>query len=94
MPTLIIDDMPQSLFERIEQLAQVLRQKPSDAVVDVLEAAFSRGILALSERLPSEPFLSEEICAPCSIPRPVGERVVPIEVVNYTPNPHDIPGDE
>ena len=57
-----------------------------------LEAALRRSILAFAgERLPQEPFLTEEICAPCSIPRPVGQRIVPAEVVDYIPKPHDVP---
>ena len=95
MPTLVIDNMPESLFERIQQLAQVRRQKPADAVVEVLEAALRLSIPALAEeRLPQEPFLTEEICAPCSIPRPVGQRIVPVEVVDYIPKPHDVPDAE
>jgi hypothetical protein len=60
MPTLIIDNIPQPLFEQIE-------------------------------RPPQAPFLTDDSCAPCSIPRPSGPPVVPIEVVDYVPEPHDIP---
>ncbi len=94
MATLIIDNMPESLFERIQQLAQIRRQKPADAVVAVLDAALPRSNPILAERLPQEPFLTEEICAPCSIPRPVGQRIVPVEIVDYTPNPHDVGREE
>ena len=95
MPTLVIDNMPESLFERIQQLAQVRRQKPADAVVEVLEAALRRSVPALAqERLPQGPFLTEEIGAPCSIPRPVGQGIVPVEVVDYIPKPHDVPDAE
>jgi hypothetical protein len=92
MPTLVIDNMSESLFERIQQLVQDRRQKPSDAVVEVLEAALPRGSSSLAEeRLPQQPFMTEEICAPCSIPRPGGQRIVPVEVADYVPNAHDIP---
>jgi hypothetical protein len=87
--------MPESLFEQIQHLANVRRKKPADAVVEVLEAALQRTIPALAdERLPQEPILSEEICAPGSIPRPVGERIVPVEVLDYIPLPHDAPDAE
>jgi hypothetical protein len=92
VPTLIIDNMSEALFERIQQLAYVRRQKPAEAVVDVLEAALPHASPFLSEeRLPQGPFLTEGICAPCSIPRPVGQRIVPVEVVDYVPIPHDLP---
>jgi hypothetical protein len=91
MPTLVIDNMPQSLFERIEQLAQDRRQNAAEAVVEILEAALPKSIPATAERLPQELFLSDEISAPCSIPRPVGQHIVPVEVVDYTPSPHDVP---
>ncbi len=95
MPTLVIDNMPESLFERIQDLARVRRQRPADAVVEVLEVALRSHVPARpGERLPQEPFLAEEICAPCSIPRPVGQRVVPAEVMEYTPKPHDLPDAE
>ena len=95
MPTLVIDNMPESLFERIQQLAQVRRQKPAEAVVAVLQVALRRSIPALTEeRLPQEPFLTQEICAPCSIPRPVGQCVVPVQVDDYIPRPHDVPDAE
>jgi len=94
LPTFVIDNMPDSLFKRIQALAQVRRQKPADAVLDVLEAALPRSNPALAERVPQEPFMTEEICAPCSIPRPTGQRVVPVEVVDYLPTPHDVPDAE
>jgi hypothetical protein len=49
MATLIIDNMPESLFKRIQQLAQLRRQESADAVVEILEAALSHSISARSE---------------------------------------------
>jgi hypothetical protein len=39
--------------------------------------------------MPWKPFLTDEICAPCSISWPSGERVVPIEVSERLPQPQD-----
>jgi hypothetical protein len=92
MPTLIIDDIPASLFARIQDEAKVRKRTPADTVVEVLEAAFRSTKLTFTDApLPSEPFLTEEICAPFSIPRPAGEIVVPIEIANHLPRPHDHP---
>jgi len=44
--------------------------------------------------LPHAPFLTEEICAPFDIPWPEGESVVPIDIPEYFPEPHDIPVSE
>lgn len=41
---------------------------------------------------PSEPFLTEEICAPFDIPWPEGELVIPIRVAKDIPEPHDLEG--
>src|SRR4051794_286934 len=68
MPTLVIDNMPLSLYDRIQGLAKAQRQTPADAVIEVLESAFRLTTPKLVEApLPDPPFLTEEICAPCSI---------------------------
>ncbi len=41
--------------------------------------------------LAQEPFLTEEICAPFTLPRPKCERITPIEVAERIPSPHDLP---
>ena len=95
MPTLVVDNVPESLFERIQHLARVRRQKPAETVVDVLEHALPPTAAACATRpLPQEPFLTEEIVAPCSIPRPAGQRVFPVHIVDYVPKPHDLPDGE
>ncbi len=95
MATLVIDNMPPSLFDRIQRLAKTQHRTPADAALDVLETAFGDSISTRTEApLPSEPFLTEEICAPVEIPWPKGEIVVPIEVTDYLPEPHDIPAME
>ncbi len=93
MPTLVIDNIPASIFERIQRFAKTQQRTPADTVLEVLENAFRAPPLSEGP-LPQEPFLTEEICAPCDIPWPKGERVVPIEITNYLPEPHDIPDEE
>ncbi len=95
MPTLVIDNVPVSLYDRIQHLAQARRRTPADTVLEVLETAFRTVTPTLSEApLPQEPFLTEEICAPFDIPWPEGKIVVPIKITNYIPEPHDIPDTE
>jgi hypothetical protein len=95
MPTLIIDNVPVSLYHRIQHLATARQQTPSDTVLEVLESALGIPTAALAEApLPEEPFLTEEISAPFDIPWPEGEPVVPIEIAVYVPEPHDIPDTE
>ena len=95
MPTLIIDNVPVSLFDRIEHLAKKRQRTPADTALEALEAAFHTTTPTLSEApLPSEPFMTEEICAPFSIPWPEGEPVHAVWVPAPLPTPHDIPTEE
>ena len=95
MPTLVIDNIPPSLFDRIQQRAKTEQRTPADTVLEMLETAFRNTTPTFSAApLPQEPFLTAEVCAPCSIPWPEGEPVVPIHVAKYVPEPHDIPDTE
>ena len=95
MPTLIIDNVPVSLFDRIEHLAKKRQRTPADTALEALETAFRTTTPTLSEApLPSEPFMTEEICAPFSIPWPEGVTVYPERVAPPLPTPHDIPNEE
>ena len=95
MPTLVIDDMPAPLYDRIQRWALAANRSPGDTVLEVLETAFPpKGAMYSEAPLPQEPFLTEEICAPCTVPWPEGETVVPIEILDYIPEPHDIPDTE
>jgi hypothetical protein len=95
MPTLIIENMPEPLFDRIQRLAQLRRQAPAETAIEVLEGALWPPVTALPEaRLPQEPLATEEICAPCTIPRPPGQLVTPVELADYVPRPHDVPREE
>ena len=95
MPTLVIDNVPVALYDRIQHLAKTRCRTPTDTVLEVLESAFQATTPMFSEvPLPQEPFLTEEICAPVDIPWPEGESVVTIELAEYAPEPHDIPDTE
>jgi hypothetical protein len=95
MPTLVIDNVPVSLYERIEHLAKTRHRTPADTVLEVLETAFRSTTPTFSEApLPQQPFLTEEISAPCSIPRPEGKPARAVRVAAPLPTPHDLPNEE
>jgi hypothetical protein len=92
MPTLVIDNVPVSLLDRIQRLAKAQQRTPADTALELLESAFRTTTPAFAEApLPQEPFLTEEVCAPFDIPWPKGELVVPIDIPEIVPDPHDIP---
>ena len=92
MPTLVIDDVPAPLYDHIQRLALAWERSPAATVVKVLETALRTTTPSLTEGpRPQEPFLTEEICAPFTLPRPKGERVVPIEITERKASPHDLP---
>ncbi len=69
MPTLVIDNIPVSLFDRIQRLAKAQQQTAADTAPELLESAFRAATPTFAEALlPHDPFLTEKICAPCSIP--------------------------
>lgn len=95
MPTLVIDNVPVPLFDQIQLLAKARQRTPADTALEVLETAFRTSTPIFSEApSPQEPFLTEEMCAPFDIPWPEGELVIPIEIFDYLPEPHDIPDTE
>ncbi len=91
MPTLVLNDVPSRLYDRIQRLAADRKRTPADTVVEVLETALSDNTVFL-ETAPVQNaiYLTEEICAPFDIPWPEGEIVVPIEITNYVPESHDV----
>ena len=90
MPTLVIDNVPASLYHRIQSLAKTRQRTATDTVLEVLETAFPSATPALSGASElHELFLTNEIYPPCEIPWPVGEAVVPIECAASVPEPHD-----
>lgn len=95
MASLVLENVSPRLLAQIERLAVAQKRTPADTALEMLETAFRTTTPTLSEApLPSEPFMTEEICAPFDIPWPEGEIVVPIEITNYVPEPHDIPDTE
>lgn len=95
MPTLVIEGVPVSLYDQIQRLADSRRQTPGDAVLEVLKTALRVVTPVLSEApLPQEPFLTEEISAPCGIPRPEGKPTRAVRVAPPWPTPHDLPNGE
>jgi len=95
MPTLVIDNIPVSLFDRIQQVAKTKHRTPADTALEALESAFRATTPTFTEApLPQEPFLTEEISAPVDIPWPKGESVVPVDIADYLPDPHDLPETE
>jgi hypothetical protein len=95
MPTLVIDNVPVSLFDRIQDLAKTQRRTPADTVLELLESAFPATSPTCAEApLPQAPFLTEEVCAPCSIPWPEGKATRPVRVTAPLPTPHDLPNEE
>jgi hypothetical protein len=92
MPTLVIDNVPVLLFDRIQRLANAQQRTAADAALEVLESVFGATTPKFAEApVPQEAFLTEEICAPSDIPWPKGELVAPIEIADHLPEPHDIP---
>ena len=81
MPTLVIDNVPASLFDRIQRRAKTQQQTPADTVLEVLETAFRSTTPTYCDApLPSAPYMTEEICAPFSIPRPEGKPARTVRV--------------
>jgi hypothetical protein len=95
MPTLVIHNVPQSLFEQIERVAQSRQKQPSEMLLEVLEKAFHDSKPAFSlPPVPQKVFLSEEIVAPYSIPRPEGKPTLSVRVAKPLPSSHDVPDRE
>ena len=93
MPTLVLHDVPAPLYDQIQRLAEEQKRTPGDVALQVLETVLSE------PPLPGPLFLTLEIPAPFTIPRPEGQLVQPkdiVHVADYVPQPHDIdiPGAE
>ena len=103
MHSLILDNIPTSLFTRIQHLAQSQHQTPAAVVIEVLESALPDNSTRIEPPSPSAPFVTEDVIATeqawetLRSPRPEGEIVDPsriTKVENYLPLPHDIPDEE
>lgn len=95
MPTLILDDVPLSLYDQIQRVATAQKRTAADTVLEVLEIAFCEVTTALAEApVPREPFSTDEITAPFTIPRPEGTVAHAVQVAPPLPTAHDIPEEE
>ena len=95
MPTLVIDNVPVALFDRIQSLAKAKQRTAADTALEALESVFRTAMPTFTEApLPQEPFLTEEICAPCSIPWPEGKPVRAVRVESPLPTAHDLPAED
>ena len=63
VPTLILDNLPPDVFERLRKLAAANNQTVAAEAVQQLRLL-----------LPDPPFLTEEVSVPCNLPLP-GEKV-------------------
>jgi hypothetical protein len=64
MPDLILTDVPQELYDDLRRAAEAHRRSVAEEALERLKPTVSR------RHLPDEPFLTEEISAPCTIPLP------------------------
>ncbi len=95
MPTLVLDNVPDLLFERIQHLARLRQQRPAETVLEMLENALRQSTPAFTQPpVPQELQSAEEIVAPCSIPRPEGRPARSERVTAPAPTPHDLPNAE
>ncbi len=95
MPTLVIDNVPVSLFDRIQRLAKAQQRTPADTALEMLESALRTTAPTFSEApLPQEPFLTEEVCVPSGITWPEGKSLHAVRVEAPLPTPHDLPGQD
>jgi hypothetical protein len=62
MPDLLLENVPQELYDDLRQTAEANHRSVAAEVIARLKPA--------SLHLPDEPFLTEEISAPCTIPLP------------------------
>ena len=69
MPDLVLENVPQELYEDLQQAAEANQRS-------VAEEALARLHWLQRRRLPDEPSLTGEISAPCTIPLPGPGRPV------------------
>ncbi len=95
MPSLVIENVPLPLFDQIQRLAAARQRTPADPALELLETAFRTVTPTRTEApLPQEPFLTEEVCAPFTLPRPEGKPTRAVWVPQPLPSPHDLPDEE
>lgn len=81
MPTLIVENVPVEVYERLRQRAEAEQRSVPEETLHLL-AQFLREDLKPSPRLP-DLIPSEEISAPCDLPRT--SQPVPVATYNGQP---------
>jgi hypothetical protein len=64
MPNLVLANLPQDLYDDLRQAAEAHQRTVEEEALERLRLKAAR------LHLPDEPFLTEEISAPCTIPLP------------------------
>jgi hypothetical protein len=64
MPDLVLENVPQELYEELRQAAEANQRSVAEEALERLKRKTSR------RHLPDEPILTEEISVPCTIPLP------------------------
>ncbi len=81
MPNLILENVPQELYDELRQAAETHQRSVAEEVLERLRWLQRR-------RLPDEPFLTAEMSAPCTIPLPgPGKPVLAKRVPPRLPDP-------
>lgn len=80
MPDLILENVPQELYDDLRQAAEAKQRTVTEEVLDRLKPTY--------RHLPDPPFLTEEISAPCTIPLPgVGKPIKARQGGQHLPDP-------
>ncbi len=69
MPTLVIDDIPVQVFDRLQRRAEVLDHSIGEEAITLLERGLQQEDVSASLRLP-DLIEGKEISAPVDLPRP------------------------
>ena len=81
MPDLILENVPQELYDELRQAAEIHQRSVAEEVLERLRWLQRR-------RLPDEPFLTGEMSAPCTIPLPgPGKPILATRVAPRLPDP-------
>jgi hypothetical protein len=81
MPDLTLQNVPQELYDELQQAADANHRSPAEEALERLRWLQCR-------RLPDEPFLTGEIPAPCTLPLPgPGTPVLAKRVEPRLPDP-------
>ena len=80
MPHLVLEDVPQELYDDLRQAAAAKQRTVTEEVLDRLRPMY--------RHLPDQPFLTEEISAPCTIPLSgVGKPIKTRQGAQHLPDP-------